>query len=446
MEPEKPKPVEEKKVEPTEVEKKLPAPATAEAVQATAAEPVQAKLMQPAAAVEPACPNKGIQEDPPQQQGGLTRRAAANVLSRVKDSESRLKSEFPSWMHSHIMNPANKSELITLIKESGGELKAVQAKLEITLKEEMVKSNMAKSSMIPLTEVEIIGKYGEAEAAKVMQQKVKDRLTVPDPNRSGGLLYLMQQDTTEYKRGSKQTWGMFGQMEAANVAPSDLEGFMSGYNVGACKIEDGAPAPPATPPRSHEPATTSPSPSPSPAMPAAPAVPSNPPPAAPVATGKAVPSAPAAAAIPEVKEAPLDPPPAGKLGRQNSRGMKRGAPEAPTVMGPKEKATDLASKALDKSNECTALANALTPYSYGTKLAEELHEHSAVFKNIYVETTRKKNETSDLTEADFLPFAKEYVLRSQACASVMEAAKAFTMGSAKAKPRKPKAKPAPRDQ
>ena len=284
-----------------------PAPATAEAVQATAAEPVQAKLMQPAAAVEPACPNKGIQEDPPQQQGGLTRRAAANVLSRVKDSESRLKSEFPSWMHSHIMNPANKSELITLIKESGGELKAVQAKLEITLKEEMVKSNMAKSSMIPLTEVEIIGKYGEAEAAKVMQQKVKDRLTVPDPNRSGGLLYLMQQDTTEYKRGSKQTWGMFGQMEAANVAPSDLEGFMSGYNVGACKIEDGAPAPPATPPRSHEPATTSPSPSP--AMPAAPAVPSNPPPAAPVATGKAVPSAPAAAAIPEVKEAPLDPPP-----------------------------------------------------------------------------------------------------------------------------------------
>ena len=200
MEPEKPKPVEEKKVEPTEVEKKLPAPATAEAVQATAAEPVQAKLMQPAAAVEPACPNKGIQGDPPQQQGGLTRRAAANVLSRVKDSESRLKSEFPSWMHSHIMNPANKSELITLIKESGGELKAVQAKLEITLKEEMVKSNMAKSSMIPLTEVEIIGKYGEAEAAKVMQQKVKDRLTVPDPNRSGGLLYLMQQDTTEYKR------------------------------------------------------------------------------------------------------------------------------------------------------------------------------------------------------------------------------------------------------
>ena len=107
-----------------------------------------------------------------------------------------------------------------------------------------------------------------------------------------------------------------------------------------------------------------------------------------------------------------------------------------------EKAKDLANKALDKSSECSALATALSPFSYGTKIAEELQGHGKIFEQIYVNTTQKIQGKTDLKDEDLMVFAKQYVQQTKASSSVLQAAAAFTAGS-KGKPKRaPKAKAA----
>ena len=204
-----------------------PAPPSVQATPTAAPASVPNPATASATSVQPPRPAEAKADVQVELQGGMTRRAAANLLSRVKDSESRMKSEFPEWMHSFVSNPVNKPEMITLIQEMAGDLKAVNARLNVRLQEEKIKSNMAKTSMTPFTEMEIIAKYGADEAKNVVKQKIDQNLTVPDPNKKGGLLYLMQQDVTEFKRGSKETRSLTGEMDASQVCPKDLRSFMS---------------------------------------------------------------------------------------------------------------------------------------------------------------------------------------------------------------------------
>ena len=159
----------------------LNAVATPEASQKTAFTPVVPKM-------EPVAPVQA----PAQQQGGYSRRAAANLVKRLKESPGRLEG-LPS-LHQMVFDDKKKSDLIDLLVENSGSLDRVQAHLQF--QEEKGRAECARRKAVRLTKKQMMDTYGD-EAEKVMKYKEKMGLTEDDENNPGVKVYLVAQKEDE---------------------------------------------------------------------------------------------------------------------------------------------------------------------------------------------------------------------------------------------------------
>ena len=62
-----------------------------------------------------------------------------------------------------------------------------------------------ESQLVPHTEEEVKKKYGALEGERVMKQKKEQGLTEADPNLAGGMLYLLASLKKEWTKGTQET-------------------------------------------------------------------------------------------------------------------------------------------------------------------------------------------------------------------------------------------------
>ena len=125
---------------------------------------------------------------------GYTRRAAANLLSRLRNNSART-AALDSGFRNQLLNldDASRASLITALCECNGDLEALNASFETESVNEEFSRNT--STLEPYTEQEIINKYGAVKADEVMNHKRKCGLTQDDPNAPGATLFLLSKDT-----------------------------------------------------------------------------------------------------------------------------------------------------------------------------------------------------------------------------------------------------------
>ena len=122
-----------------------------------------------------------------------TRRAAYNALLRLKNNADRLKEVDPKLRQKLLASDKNvPSDLIADLMKCGGDLNALNA--TFTSSNETSTWDQEFSKLKPLTELQIIQMYGEAESKNVMAHKVASGLTQEDPNNPGKLICLMMSE------------------------------------------------------------------------------------------------------------------------------------------------------------------------------------------------------------------------------------------------------------
>ena len=135
---------------------------------------------------------------PPPKDAVYTRRAAANMLNRLKAAPDRL-NKLPS-LHNMVFDESKKSELITILVENQGNLEKVQAFLQF--QEEKGTVEMTRKKAVRYTKKQMQDIYGE-DAEKVMKHKEEMGLTEEDENNPEGIVYLFakkSEGTENYKR------------------------------------------------------------------------------------------------------------------------------------------------------------------------------------------------------------------------------------------------------
>ena len=127
-----------------------------------------------------------------------SRRAAANLIQRLRDNPKRVE-KIPS-LQSMVHDETKKSELITILCENNGCLEAVGAYLQAF--EETWRGEFHKKSAIRYTKKEMEDHYG-ADAEKVMNFKRQQGLIEEDENCPDAVLYLMSRKEDEVEHGSR---------------------------------------------------------------------------------------------------------------------------------------------------------------------------------------------------------------------------------------------------
>ena len=134
----------------------------------------------------------GLANLPDPNQKEYSRRAAANLIQRLKDNPSRMKS-MPA-LEQMVNDDSKKSELITLLCESQGAFERVGANLQAF--EEHMEDQSLKKRALRWTKKEMEDHYGP-DAEKVMKHKTDQGLTEDDENNPGGVLYLVSRKVDE---------------------------------------------------------------------------------------------------------------------------------------------------------------------------------------------------------------------------------------------------------
>ena len=124
--------------------------------------------------------------------GGYNRRAAANLINRLRANPSRLQGH-PN-LEKMVFDDAKKPELITLLTEQNGSLGGVSAVL--VLQEEKGRVQMSRKQALRYTKKQMMDTYGE-EADKVMKHKEDAGLVEKDENNPDGFVYLIANKVDE---------------------------------------------------------------------------------------------------------------------------------------------------------------------------------------------------------------------------------------------------------
>ena len=125
-----------------------------------------------------------------------SRRAAANLIQRLRENPKRVEG-LPS-LHSMVHDESKKSELITILCENNGSLEAVGAYLQAF--EETWRGEFHKKTALRWTKKEMEDHYG-ADAEKVMNFKRQQGLIEDDENCPGTEVFLMSKKEDEVENG-----------------------------------------------------------------------------------------------------------------------------------------------------------------------------------------------------------------------------------------------------
>lgn len=115
---------------------------------------------------------------PPAKQPAYTRKAAANLIQRLKESPARL-AGLPSSLKDMVNDESKKSELITVLCESSGDLAEAGAMLEAY--EESCRIEANRKLAVRWTKKQMHDKYGD-DAEKVMAHKHQEGMVEKDEN------------------------------------------------------------------------------------------------------------------------------------------------------------------------------------------------------------------------------------------------------------------------
>ncbi|CAE7244407.1 unnamed protein product [Symbiodinium sp. CCMP2592] len=331
------------------------------------------------------------------------RKNAAMFLNRLKGNPKRMQA-LPDDLAKLVRDEDSKSKAIDLIVAAGGDENELVG--QWTASSISVGTDKEKGKMKPLTEQELIGKYGAVNAAKVMEEKRKAGLEVDDPNCKGLKLYLHNEWQREWTRGTEErsSFTASGEVragDAANVAQilsvprRALTGPGQDDEDNVDMEEDPKPLPNKTPKKARK------------------------------------------------NEA------SGKEKDEDGETE----PEAPRVekLTPLDKAADLRGRALSKANHAGSMRKQLKGVSYATECLKEMTNFEQEFQAIYDQVDKL---ISELVHDDgvylpiatrYLDIAKRYERPSKVANSLIRAAKATPKdptapkGSAKAKSKKRKA-------
>ncbi|CAE7241979.1 unnamed protein product [Symbiodinium sp. CCMP2592] len=331
------------------------------------------------------------------------RKNAAMFLNRLKGNPKRMQA-LPDDLAKLVRDEDSKSKAIDLIVAAGGDENELVG--QWTASSISVGTDKEKGKMKPLTEQELIGKYGAVNAAKVMEEKRKAGLEVDDPNCKGLKLYLHNEWQREWTRGTEErsSFTASGEVragDAANVAQilsvprRALTGPGQDDEDNVDMEEDPKPLPNKKPKKARK------------------------------------------------NEA------SGKEKEEDGETE----PEAPRVekLTPLDKAADLRGRALSKANHAGSMRKQLKGVSYATECLKEMTNFEQEFQAIYDQVDKL---ISELVHDDgvylpiatrYLDIAKRYERPSKVANSLIRAAKATPKdptapkGSAKAKSKKRKA-------
>ena len=153
---------------------------------------VQATAEQIAQAANAMIKNQKLQEEQKKQDNEYTRRAAANLIKRLKDNPNRI--EGMPALKDLVFNEAKKGDLISLMVENGGDLNKVQMHLQMM--EESGTINVGRKKALRYTKKQMQDMYGE-DAEKVMKHKESTGMTEEDGNMPDVKLYLVAQREDE---------------------------------------------------------------------------------------------------------------------------------------------------------------------------------------------------------------------------------------------------------
>jgi len=128
------------------------------------------------------------------EQKEYTRRAAANLIKRLKENPSRMQ-EMPS-LHKMVFDDSKKSELISMLVDSDGAFEKVGASLQAF--EESSRGEYNRKRALRWTKREVEEKYG-ADAEKIMKHKREQGLVEDDENCPGGELFLISRREDEWE-------------------------------------------------------------------------------------------------------------------------------------------------------------------------------------------------------------------------------------------------------
>ena len=130
-----------------------------------------------------------------------SRRAAANLLARLKKNPSRLDG-LPS-LRKMVFEEEKKNDLISMLCENGGNLEQVQVNLQ--QQEEVGRVFSAKKKALRFTKKQMEDSYGQ-DADKVMKFKESIGMIEEDENNPDGIVYLIAQREDEEDNYNRSGW------------------------------------------------------------------------------------------------------------------------------------------------------------------------------------------------------------------------------------------------
>ena len=130
-----------------------------------------------------------------------SRRAAANLLARLKKNPSRLDG-LPS-LRKMVFEEGKKNDLISMLCENGGNLEQVQVNLQ--QQEEVGRVFSAKKKALRFTKKQMEDSYGQ-DADKVMKFKESIGMIEEDENNPDGIVYLIAQREDEEDNYNRSGW------------------------------------------------------------------------------------------------------------------------------------------------------------------------------------------------------------------------------------------------
>lgn len=126
----------------------------------------------------------------------MSRRAAYNLLNRIKNNPNRLNLLDPKVREKLLSadtETAVPSDLVTQLVNAGGDLEHLNAIFSVSHEKEQYE--LDNSKLKPHTEIMVVAKYGEENAKAVMELKRKQGLVKPDPNCPGKEVFLLLDET-----------------------------------------------------------------------------------------------------------------------------------------------------------------------------------------------------------------------------------------------------------
>ena len=131
-----------------------------------------------------------------------SRRAAANLLARLKKNPSRLDG-LPS-LRKMVFEEKKKNDLISMLCENGGNLEQVQVELAAAGRK-LVGFSQPRRKLCVLPRSKMEDSYGQ-DADKVMKFKESIGMIEEDENNPDGIVYLIAQREDEEDNYNRSGW------------------------------------------------------------------------------------------------------------------------------------------------------------------------------------------------------------------------------------------------